>query len=267
MLVRFTAVFFLVALAGCSTIQNNGLDRSFLTLNSQSPEIRVGSVYVLENHRLTDMVDLLGSYGSTQWLVRNDYDMKNCALIGKTSFCPPGTVLYFVSASAYVEGGKVQSVKMADPFACLELLNRPTTGLNYNRTAEIRVNQWRASISRLISECDGAGNDTAKKVVLCTGIETLHSSGFHFHGYFVENDTPVIVRHFLERSKFSNVDLTHANNYSLRNGGASEATVPVSDSIIIGASFMVMSIVDGTTEPRIEFYFGSRVDVDALRSR
>jgi hypothetical protein len=145
-----------------------------------------------------------------------------------------------------VEPSNVARAQLANPFLLLEVLNRPVSGLAYNREAEEKVMQWRTSLAGAIS---GSGEHAA----VCTDIETAPGATLVIRGE-VDHDTAVSLAKNVLAGSALHVSWDEAKTSATANG--SETRVPIAGQLVLEATFREIGLVNASTVPRIDFTLG-----------
>jgi hypothetical protein len=221
------------------------------SLNSNGQTVSVGGVYLLEPRHLVVVADLLSSRP-----LNEDGGLVECAdgssgrrMLGVCSM-PIATAGYCCVRSpiCWLEVDKSQVDRLDDPYDCLQIVNRPITGLAYNRDAEIRVNQWRTSIAAAI---DRHLTVKGPRVVLCTSVEKMTKGKFVIDGTNSEDQAYQIQETICGPTGLRADWARHVKTATGR------VEIPVAGELVLLAKCRELGLVDDTSTPRIEFKLGS----------
>ncbi len=227
----------------------------FLVLNPKAT-VTPGTAYHIEKGRISSLAELLASRplnesgGLTKKTEEPSSIIKS---LGRSAISLPSTTPPYhqqsVSSLLTLESKATIVEQLGDPFDCLEILNRPVTGYAYNRDAELKIVQWRTSLGAAIYKASRDANPSSQ-VVICTSIESVATGTIVVSDIQSEEAAKEAVKMALAASS-CRVDY---DKVSMRmDGECIKYVFPLTSSIVISASFRELSLVDSSTQPRIEY--------------
>jgi hypothetical protein len=148
---------------------------------------------------------------------------------------------------------EIQESEIKDPFACLEIVNRPVTGLSYNRDADLRISQWRESIAELF----GPGTERSTHhgdVFLCVAKDEIMSGSLIIEGP-IDQSAAVEIVSDLARQVHITPEMNKATGRV--TGETIRFEVPIRGRLVIGVQLRKLELLDASPIPRIDFALGS----------
>lgn len=142
--------------------------------------------------------------------------------------------------------------EMTDPFALLELLNRPMSGLVYNQEAETRVIQWRTAIAGAV----GASSKTALNV--CIYQETLVEGLITVNGKVTPSHARALA---LDLANLHGLRLAPASAAAPTASTADAYQFPVSANLQTGIIVREIIFAQASSGPRTDFSLQGPVKV------
>lgn len=279
---RFVLVATLVfGVAGCITTrapvvnENLHLPAPFRALNSSSVPTRVGVIYVLRLNSTTEVMDVLGERAigdSGGWTTQFTNNIVQEIALGRlnvfkgsgicrsseqiaiglrTAFCPR---VIPVDVTFEMRGFRID--RLTEPFGILEILNRPGSGLIYNREADARVMQRRTSLAEAIAQHTALAGE---QVAVCTEVQTVLYSQILIRGRIsaeraLETARRIASRNALEIDEVA-ISSTIANGEPL-------VSFPIKGLFTVSAEFRNIGLVDVSTSPRIDYRLGGVKSID-----
>ncbi len=229
-------------------------------LNEKGNSLTVGSVYLLSESGIDPVVNLLAQVplnDVSAWRehvsVKSKETRHLSSLVLQTVACG---YLYQFYSPVYLETMSTESDQLCDPHDCLEILNRPTTGLYQNRDAEIRIMQWRSSIASAVRQAAGK---QGCRLVLCTGLEKAKGCSFVFEEG-VQDDV-------MKNYSSEVVAGTKLSPRSEKAASVDDAKrrVSVVGEMVITGHFREISLVESSSFPRIDYKFNSNIHVSIFK--
>ncbi|TWB07185.1 hypothetical protein FBZ96_1011003 [Bradyrhizobium stylosanthis] len=239
-------------LSGCITSRRPLLGLNDLSLSEEAALLNplvgrpgVGNFYYLSRGKVASILDLrarLAPRPTASWyetkLLKSDGDEREVAHVQfEGEF---GNRKVAVSA----RGSQKLIERLTDPFAYLEVLNRPATGELYNRTAEQRLATWKASLADVISR--SAVEDTGF-LALCTIREEFKQVDWIVNAHPGDLD---------DRS-ISRIQYSVASALGLVSGGPAREV----RGLTIGVVFQRVALVTSGESPSIQFSLGNETSI------
>lgn len=263
-------------LSGCVVTQpaasgdKFALPRTFDLLNSPSSHLHLGTIYIVRRNSLSEVlavVDQRSFEGPGGWITtsespavvttslgtrligRLDGFCGSASELGKglrQSFCPKGSP---VTVSLEMKG--IRTERLLQAFSVLEILNRPVSGIDYNRAADNRVMQWRVSLAEAIARNDPS---VGEHVSLCTEIRTALSSALVVEGNVTAEFALAIARD-VAASYGLEINVTAI---STATGGRdnNRQVFPLVGFITSAIELRDIGLVDVSTTPQIDYRLG-----------
>lgn len=245
------AVYF--ALVLLVTVANaHGADLDVIQeLNCRRDPLVPGAIYVLENGKLVPILELLKEvplYELGAWINRQELEVESVKI---ASYQRPYCYCrrwYWSVESIQVTGGQRRVERIGDSFGCLEILNRPGTGLIYNRESEIRMNQWRETVFEHMRR---AARARSAKIVLCT--ETIAAVR-----------PSLLVSEASDSQQAMSASRSAIDTLGLKCGEAKKTTrgveIPLEvEQILLEARFRELTSVLTSTQPQLQFAYADEV--------
>lgn len=252
---------FFVCLTSCAnvTTSNGGIAQiasRFRPLNESSAGAVPGTVYFISRDGMVPILDMLAVRPKAErgsWLNRED-GMKGWIRKLGTVRVTRKRALWSeeVILTCWLEPTHQNAASLGDPFACLDIVNRPLTGLIYNRDADLRIAQWRAALASAIATA--RSGQPGRTVAMCTGVQEMTSGTIALEGEVDASTAEEVTRDLLHRS---HVD---ANWRAMRvkySGPGVRLEIPIRGHLLISAQFRRLSVVDSGIIPYVAFSLGA----------
>jgi hypothetical protein len=218
-------------------------------LNRRGGTPSPGGVYVYHPSGISPVAELIGSRPLNEGggLLAHDKVTGGLRTIPMSRYRSRGNCGLIVGVDLLVD--ESHRTWLHDPHECLEIVNRPLTGLYYNQNAEIRIQQWRVSIAGSINrqsrDCDG-------KVVLCTQVERLRKGRLIIENYGNEDEAKSVLDETIG-------PLSVQAEWSKRAVvGQSRIEVPVVGNLVLAGEFRELQLIDPNSSLSIHFALSGR---------
>jgi hypothetical protein len=236
-------------------------------LNSEAITPTPGVVYELQERGGTPLLDILGRkplYEPAGWVSRMPTDHTSVMPLAQKNVGRPTVRCEDLSKWARIvqklpcdvpTSVRVDlrvmsrtSEVLLEPMSLVEILNRPATGLLYNREAESRIQLWRSSLAGALYRHRAEGT---MRVALCLAREQASVASLAVTGLI---DASAALALATEVLSASNVHVDSAVlQEEVHGDGSITFVMPVVSPLTIHATFRDMELVDGAVDSRIDF--------------
>lgn len=214
-------------------------------LNEAGNEITPGTIYVLENGKLSPVLNLLREVPLNElgaWVSRKTVHLAKTPLFNVPRPYYYNCRWYWSATYLSLPEGTYTIESVGDPFACLEILNRVGTGLIYNHEAEIRTTQWRETLVEYIRRSE---HDGRVKILQCVETMTTELPEVIVEGSSNEKDALMICNHVLK---------SYGISTDLVTGKPPLYQVKLPQKrFVLQARFRELKAVRATTHPQVQF--------------
>jgi hypothetical protein len=167
----------------------------------------------------------------------------------RSVFCPAGSPVYVI-----LKVQQTATSRLIDPFEVLEVLNRPVTGLIYNRAADERLMQWRVSLAATIAQHDSLAGE---QVAVCTEVKVATKGLLSIRGRISQPAASALAEN-LASERGLNIEQPSADDPKQSDS----ISFRVKSAFVVSAKFRDVGLVDVSTSPRIDYRLGGIRDVD-----
>lgn len=261
-------VIFCVLAVGCA---NTGRGEDGLAalrkLNPVSDRIRPGGIYIIDGKNNVELLINLtkNSPAGSNWLQYDKVDVasdiKHC--LKSTWIVEPSNLGNRKKrVQSCIQFNDTDIISLSDVFDCLEIVNRPISGLDLNRTSDARVMQWRSTlVSNLNSPQSRNGNSV--RIAICNKVEVVSNAQLIVDGEIYPDSFTSVAQDVFSRTSIVIKD--GAPIESLTSHGK-RLTSTIKDAFVIEANFRELVVVEGTTRPKIEVGFRNGIRIGAFKS-
>jgi hypothetical protein len=236
-------------------------------LNSESNVLAPGVIYELHEEGSAPILDILRRkplYEPAGWVDRTQTDRKSIVPLAlrnvgrPTVRCselswwtravkkPPCDMPTPVSIELRVKAAG--SEVLLEPMSLVEILNRPMTGLLYNREAESRIQLWRSSLAAALYRQRGY---RSVRVALCLSREQASEVSLAITGFIDASAAQALAA---EVSSASKVRIAgKSSQEEPHEDGSTTYVFPVVAPVTLRATLRDVQLVDGAIDSRIDF--------------
>jgi hypothetical protein len=225
----------------------------FRELNRYGMELEPGDIVILKQRQLHNVIHLLQRIPLNDrsiWIHSDDNVRLRPIVLGAVSVSDGRQCCdWFAYIRAYCYPKNIIAEKLGDPFACLEVLNRPISGLFYNSDAELRIAQLKSTLVEAVAQ--------KENLFLCVGTSVATDGAILWHGasssklaedvrlQLLEGTAPIVGPVYPESNRISRPGQRFLSEITGR--------------LVIGARFRRLKLITYSVSPRIDFAFGEDV--------